>query len=226
VIVNSRGSLIKLNQHYHLAVERTAVVPNGVDLSVFAIKESRAEARTRLGLPAAETLLAYVGRLETAGVNKGVDLLVTAFKSLENQLVDTKLYIIGGPNELVKSGDKNIIYTGHIAYGLIPLYLRALDLLVIPLPSGRHAETTSPIKLFEFMAAGKPVVAPDFSTFRDYVDEWSAFFFRPDDAGDLARVIQSALADPAELAKRASAARTRAANLTWHKRATQILNLL
>ena len=69
-----------------------------------------------------------------------------------------------------------------------------------------------PIKLVEALAMGKPVIVPDLPVFRDEMGtEPAGWFFRAGDAADLARVMQTALADRVALAALGARARTYAA---------------
>jgi glycosyltransferase involved in cell wall biosynthesis len=149
-----------------------------------------------------------------------------------NDSNDLELYVIGGPNEVIAHHQNVLgnagkaVFTGFVDYHKIPMYLRAVDVVAIPLPKGKHAETTSPIKLFEFMAAGKAIIAPDFLSIRFVLDDSSAYFFKADDVEDLARSITNAFGDSNVRKAKADAALKRAADFTWSKRAEKIRKLI
>ena len=54
-----------------------------------------------------------------------------------------------------------LLLVTSVPYKQVPLYLRSIDIAVIPYPGVQHAKTTSPIKLYEYMAAGKTIVIAD-----------------------------------------------------------------
>ena len=85
-------------------------------------------------------------------------------------------------------------------YTQVPMYLRAIDIAVIPYPGEQHAKTTSPIKLFEYEAARKTIVIADSS-----------------DPQHLAEKIDDAVKHPHPYDGRP---------FTWDERAKRILDLI
>ncbi len=142
VIANSEGTKSLLASHYSLATSAT-VAHNAVDPDFFNIPETREQAREKLGLPQDKIIIGYVGRLEVVGQSKGVPMLQEAF-------------------ELMQERDNvELLLVTSVPYREVPLYLRAIDIAVLPFPDAQHAKTTSPIKLYEYMAARKTIVAAD-----------------------------------------------------------------
>lgn len=107
----------------------------------------------------------------------------------------------------------------------VPLYLRAADLLVIP-NSAKDADSarfTSPMKLYEYMASGTPILASNVPSLREALTEETALFVTPDDAAALARGVSESLAHPDEALSRARKAQEAARSHTWQERARRIL---
>ena len=70
-------------------------------------------------------------------------------------------------------------------------YIKALDALIIPFPNVPHyALYASPLKLFEYMASGQPIVASDLPALREILNDKNALFFQPENAADLARTMK------------------------------------
>ena len=114
----------------------------------------------------------------------------------------------------------------HRPHAEMPKLLASASVLVLPTsakyPIGR--EQTSPIKAFEYLAAGKPIVVADVPSSREVFDEKTAIFFKPDDPEDCARAIRTVLAlDPREMV---AAQAVLVASRTWKNRALKILNFL
>jgi len=236
IVVNSSGTLGKIKRHYDINDKKVMVAPNGVDPEFFNIDESKEEARKLLNIPQGSRIIAYVGRIETAGTDKGVGLLIKSFATIKDRVTNMVLYIIGGPNELAENYNKQalslgidssaIMFTGFVPFRRVPLYLRAIDVVIVPLPKGKHAETTSPIKIFEFMAAGKAIIAPDFPSLREYIDEENAIFFSPDNQNDLAEKIMYALDNPDLIKNKGQKSLEFAQKFTWQKRARNIIDFI
>ena len=107
----------------------------------------------------------------------------------------------------------------------MPQYLAAADVLVLP-TSAREpigARFTSPLKLFEYMAAGRPIVASDVPSSREVLTEETAIFVRPDSVSSLAEGISRALRDQAFSSNISNNARELVKQYTWSRRAEIIL---
>ena len=107
----------------------------------------------------------------------------------------------------------------------VATYLAAADLLVVPNRSTPEisARYTSPLKVFEAMAVGLPMVVSDLPSLRDVLDEDEARFVAPDDAHALAAGITELLADSEGREAMAERLRERAPAHTWDARATRLL---
>ncbi len=231
LVLNSEGTQRALVRHYALESMPVSIIPNGVDTEYFHVAETRDAARAMLGMKWSGLLVGYVGRLETAGKEKGVRELLEAFQIVAQEEQQAKLVVVGGPNDLISEYQKNMAgypveFAGQVVYAKIPQYLRAMDVVVIPLPNDQHAKTTSPIKLFESMAAGKSIIASDLPALRAHLNERNAFFFRADDAEDMARVILYVLRAPEEAQNRSLQALRDAERYSWAGRAEKILTAL
>jgi len=237
IAVNSEGTLELINEHYKLDPQKCFVVPNGVDVDFFNISESREEARNQLKTPENKVIVGYVGRLETSGREKGVSSLLRAFGRLFESRKDCLLYIVGGPNELIEKykselggwgvSPESVVFVGQVEYKKIPLYLRALDILVITAPDeARYAATTSPIKLFEFLAAGKAIVAPSLPSIRTILNEENCLFFEAGNPQDLAEKIGWLIDNRPLREKLSQRAHEDARQYSWVRRAGKIMDFI
>jgi glycosyltransferase involved in cell wall biosynthesis len=112
--------------------------------------------------------------------------------------------------------------------GLIPKFQRAADVLVLPNISASEDSSyyTSPLKLFQYMAAGRPIVASDLPSLRTILNSDNAYLVSPDDCQALAGGIRDALSNHQESARRAERARVDVNQYTWEKRAEGILDFV
>lgn len=188
----------------------------------------RGAARQLLALPADAPLIVYSGM--TFAYRK-LDMLQQAFASLQAQFPNARLALVGGrPAEIEQLraqaaalGITNVVtYTGQIDQAQIVPYLHAADLLVIP--DTVTDITASPLKLFEYMAAGRAVILPDIPALREVLPPSAGYYFRRGDATALAAALAAALADP-NRAERAERGLALVAPHTYTARAERILAL-
>ena len=230
IVVNSEGTRNAISGIYDIADDKILIAPNGVDCDFFNIPENKIEARNKLGIPLEGEIIAYIGRMDTIGEEKGVPNLIKAFSLMENK--DARLFIVGGPSHYVEkykrdsAGIPNVTFTGQVEYKKIPLYLRAMDVLVVPSPKNQHSKTTSPIKLFEYMAAGKVIVASDLPSFRAYLNESNAIFFEPENAEELAQKLDIILKNNDAAKKIAEKSFFDSREYSWFNRAKKIADFI
>jgi glycosyltransferase involved in cell wall biosynthesis len=221
-----------------IPAERIVTVPNGVDVARFDIQDSRADCRSRTLLPADRPVVGYVGNFRnTMGMEKGVACLVSAFAELvkrpgrSNEL----LVCVGGPEDCLDEYRKlafenqldegSVWFPGYVNRADVPYWLRACDVLLIPWPMNEWAAyQTSPIKLFEYMASGTPIVATDLPSLRVVLEPGrNALLAKPGDISSLADAIETVLDDPDGARLRAAEALRDVASYTWAVRARRVL---
>jgi glycosyltransferase involved in cell wall biosynthesis len=191
----------------------------------FSDLPSRKAARKTLELPQLVPICVYTGGLLEW---KGVDVLVEAARTLP----DVYFVIAGGMESDVKrlrqkaGGIANVRIDGFQAPDRVALYLAAGDVGVVPNRSKPDisARYTSPLKIFEAMAAGLPLVASDLPSTRELLShEENALLVAPDDAAALRAGIERLLGDTALRARLAANFAAAAAEHTWDARARRIL---
>lgn len=178
-----------------------------------------------------EGRIGYAGQLQSMGLSKGIPELLGAFHALQAAGRNVHL-VVAGPKatqpELMNNlQGPGIQYAGFLSHDQVPHFLAECSILVYPAPKSDHPfynRDTSPLKLFEYMAAGRPIVTADLPPIRDVLDESTAFFCKPGDPEDLARAIAEAMDHPEEAQKRAEAAHKKVQHYTWDKRMQRILN--
>jgi len=210
---------------------RIHVVPNGVDLELFNGAPSRETCRQKLGL-ADQFVVAFAGSLKPW---HGVDVLLEAFARLNAVRRDARLLIVGtGPmqaalhEQAARLGMANAVeFTGAVPHQDVPALLRAVDVAVAPF---RRVDGFyfSPIKLFEYMAAGACVVASRLGQIAEVIDDGvNGLLCEPDDPPALHAALLKAADSPAlraRLAARADACvRER---YTWDHAAATTLDIV
>lgn len=208
------------------------VAHDGIRRERFLNVPSQAEARAALGWPSEAFMVGYVGRLQTMSVDKGVGTLIEALRQVEG----ATLALVGGPDDLAetlriqwfKSGldAAHFINAGQVAPDKVPFYLAALDVCAMPFPWTEHfAYYASPMKLFEYMASRRAIVASDLPSTAEVIkDGESALLYPPGDTDALARAIIRLRDDPQLRQHLADAAYAEVmAHYTWAARAHSIL---
>ena len=204
----------------HGARQRLAVVPDGVRL-----------APTPPAPLPLEPLVAYAGHLYAW---KGVDVLLEALARLPG----VRGLIVGGhaaePDlERVRKragelglGDR-VTFTGLVAPARVPEHLARASILVLPNPpSAISTNYTSPLKLFEYMAAGRAIVASDLPSIREVLtDEKTALLATPGDHAAVATAIRRLIDDRGLAERLARAAFEAVGAYTWARRAERIEKL-
>ena len=202
------------------------VAHDGVDLDDFDIRVSKEEARNKTGLPRDAKIIMYTGHLFPW---KGADILGEAAKLLS----EIKFIFVGGMDTDTKSFKnkfgqvKNILVLGHKPHKEIAILLKAADVLVLPNSAKEKISAyTSPLKLFEYMASSRPVVASDLLAIREILNNQNSVLVTPDNPEELARGIELILgkSDTGEtLAKKAF---EDVKNYTWQSRVKKILEFI
>lgn len=221
IVSTNQWKCDQLVEKFHVPVERILVERNAVD-AAGSDQVSKVEARAKLGLDPAARYVVYTGQFYPW---KGTDTLAEAAALVP----DAQFVFVGGVDaDFAASKErwervKNIRFTGQVSYSEAALWQKAADILVIPNTAKEEisAHYTSPMKLFEYMASGNPIVASDIPSIREVVDETVVYFAQPDNAESFAQAIQEALSDPLA-AERAQRANDLAGEHTWAKRAARI----
>jgi glycosyltransferase involved in cell wall biosynthesis len=210
---------------------RLLVAHDAIRQARFEDMPSQSQARAEIGWPQDAFIVGWAGRLHLMGVDKGVGLLVDALRLVEG----VSLAVVGGPDDMVESlrqrwiaaelDESHFLASGHVAPDRVPLYLSAFDICAMPHPWTEYfAYYTSPIKLFEYMASGRAIVASNLPGFAEVVcDGDSALLVPPGDAEALAETITRLRDDRAlreRLAERAYALVM--SRYTWEARAKTI----
>jgi glycosyltransferase involved in cell wall biosynthesis len=201
---------------------RLAVVPDGT-----RITRQQHPGTLAPGTPALCTI-AYAGHLYTW---KGVDVLLEAIA----RVPEVRGLIVGGHEQepdlarlrALATGlriEGRVTFTGHLPPSAVASQLARADIVALPNPaSAISTHSTSPLKLFEYMAAGKAIVASRLPSLGEVLtDEVNALLVTPGDSEALAGGIRRLVNDPALRARLGDAARDAVAEYSWDRRAERL----
>jgi glycosyltransferase involved in cell wall biosynthesis len=206
-----------------LSAAKLLVLHDGVDLSLFEGTLAKAQARRRLGLPAEGFMAGYAGQLYR---DKGAHFIL----HLAEALPDTLFLLVGGePKDLLAMQSakaeralENVILAGRVEQSKVPEYLAACDCFLLPNIVNYYM---SPLKLFEYMASDRPIIASDFPPFREIIEpDMDGLLARPNDTGAFRDAILNLRRDPQLSLRLAEAARRKVREeFSWDARAARVL---
>ena len=173
----------------------------------------------------------YTGHLYAG---RGVELIL----ELAARLPDVAFLLVGGePSEAQALQGaaqsrrlENVISVGFVPNTELSRYQASCDLFLMPYQrrvaassGGDIARYLSPMKLFEYMACGRPILCSDLPVLREVLTPEIALLLPPDDVQAWVEAIQSLLNDPARRRYLGERVRAEAVHYTWEARASQIL---
>jgi len=205
--------------------DRITVIPNGIDPRRFASCPDAGEAKRRLGLDG-RTVLGFTGFVrDWHGLDRVVELL-------QPGRGDRDLLIVGdGPAaEGIRQRARElgvadrVTITGVVPRERIPEYVMAFDIALQP----DVVDYASPLKLFEYLALGRAIVAPDKPNIREVLaDRENAVLFEPGNMESFQAGIEALCRDPAlrDALGRAARATIDRRQLTWERNAERVTEL-
>jgi glycosyltransferase involved in cell wall biosynthesis len=210
-----------------VAPGRIHVLPNAVDPDMFRTEVNGQAVRDRLQLHN-RFVVGFVGSFKAW---HGVDLLLQAFHDLHRSDPLTHLLLVGeGPlraslEERVRNTglQQAVTFAGGVQHQEIPQYLTAMDVAVAPYPALEEFYY-SPLKVFEYMAAGRAVVSSRLGQVAEVItDGVTGLLFEPGDRAGLMECIRRLRKDNelrVQLGRNASAARPQN---TWKQNAVRVV---
>ena len=198
------------------------ISPSGVDKSRFS--------KHILNFNKIRKTIMYIGSLHS---NRGIDSFILASKHVNEH----DFLIVGGTEQdsdklKVKfnlNNKSNLKFVSHQTHSKISDYYNNADILILPMTSNQsHTRLySSPNKLFEYMASGKPIIASDLPSINEVVTHnHSALLFKPDDSNDLTKKIYK-LVNNKKLAEKLSLNSLNLVdNYTWQTKARNMLDLI
>jgi glycosyltransferase involved in cell wall biosynthesis len=188
--------------YFHCKSDKIKVVQNGVNIRVFSPMNDMAllrEWRKKVEIEKDEVVVVFVGNIAPW---QGVDILLESAFQLLPKNETLKFLIVGDGllrRTLVKKAEdskwgKKIIFLGMRPYEEIPFLINIADICVAPFIGERNRKTgVSPLKIYEYMACGQPVVSSRIEGLEFIEKEYAGELAEPDDAVSLAKALQDLL---------------------------------
>lgn len=216
-----------LVREFGIAPGKIVVLPNGANPKTFHPETSSDSIRKQLGFEGC-LVLGFVGILRPW---HGVDMLIDAFADLLKSHPDLRLLIVGdGPiqdemeTKSAQLGVRSFVkFTGRVPHARMAEYVAAMDVAVSP----RATFYASPMKILEYMAMSKPVVAPDMPNIRDIIDDGrTGMLFEPESVLSLRNQMGMLIDNPPLRESIGIAARAKIeAQLNWKQNAERVVDV-
>ncbi len=204
---------------------RIHFVPNGVDCTLFNPDTTSTAVRQKYGL-ANKIVVGYVGGF---GPWHRLDFFMNAAFSVAKAMPDVHFLLVGGDQggwvenmAREQALADRFTFTGYVPHSEVPSYLNAMDITVLP----STLEYMSPIKIYEYMAMRKPVIAPDGnSTTEEVIVPYeNGLLFEAGSKDVFSNAIMTLASDPELRQKLGTEARKSAqGNFTWYHQANNLL---
>lgn len=199
VVCVTEGIKREIVQRYGVNQDKLIVIPNGANVELLQPMDKR-ECRRKLGL---EEDAFYVGFIGSFAPWHGLEILIDSAKQVKEQGYSKIKYLLVGDGQLKASLEQRvkdyklegeIQFSGWVAYEEIPYYINAFDVAVAPFTRERNDIIgLSPLKLYEYLACGCPIIASRVEGVKQVVEESQCgYLFEPGDIKDLARRILQA----------------------------------
>lgn len=186
-----------LHSEYGVSEDRLIVIQNGANIDLFK-PMGATKAREKLSLNQGSNYVCFVGTLYAW---QGVEYLVKSAPLVLQKCPEARFLIVGEgqmKQELIELAEQigvldKVIFTGVVPYQQVPLYINAGDVCVVPKMAVKSG--LSPLKLYEYMACGKSIVATRVSGL-DILEQCGAgLLVEPEDSQELAHAIITLLKD-------------------------------
>lgn len=164
-----------LAENWQVDPEKIVVMPNGVDCDLFHPDYDSAAARRILGLTG-EPTIGFVGGFQHW---HGIELLVESFSEVLKKVPEARLILVGDgrarqsiEKKIEECGVRSAVtITGILPQQDVPAMLAAIDVAVLPYPELPMELWFSPLKLYEYMAAGKAIVASSSGQIAEVIED-------------------------------------------------------
>jgi len=194
IVVLSQWSKRRLNQIGRIPLLKILVLHSGTDTKLFRPLEKK-ECCQKIGL---EPSFIYVGFIGSFFLYQGIDTLIEAAPYILEKCAVTRFLLVGdGPmmdtwkNKVKNKGLQDaFIFTGQVLYKKVPEYIGVMDICVAP--HQKDSNQASPVKIFDYMACGRAIVASDIEVVKEITGDCNcALLVQPDNPKQLAeRIIQ------------------------------------
>lgn len=226
VITNALKNLYSSKFNIQQNSGEWVIAPNGVELEKYKNLPAPSQLRVKLDLPDKYSAV-YTGHFYEG---RGMVIL----EELARAFPDIQFFWVGGRQKeldfwkakIREEKLENILLTGFVKNDLIPLYQGAGEILLMPYErfiagssGGNSVDVCSPMKMREYMAAGRAILSSDLPVLHEMLNDKNAIFCSPDDPQDWVQKMDLLIKNPGMARSISTQAKSDVAAFSWKKRA-------
>ena len=226
LITDALKNVLEEEQQVVLAESWVQIAPNGIDMRQYENVLSTSAARKQLDLEEKFTAV-FTGHFYAG---RGIELLF----GLAQSVPEVNFLWVGGTDDMVQSwrqrlqvaGVENVTITGFIPQSDLPVYQAAGNVLLMPYgmqiagsSGGNSAEICSPMKMFDYLATGRPIISSELPVLHEVLSEENTVFCPAKDIESWAKAIRELHKNEQKCKKMGEHARKSAVQYTWLNRA-------
>jgi len=213
--------------------KKIIIARDAVDAEEFKNLTLAEDTRKSINLTFENIIVSYIGKFTTMSEEKGIEQMIEAFVKVFEAYPNARLLLVGA-NEEEKIATEKIIRKNSLPNGIIVLthkprmeayaLMKASNILLMYYPNTEHYRLyMSPLKLFEYMASGVPIISSDLESLREIVSDKTIYFAETDNSAKLSETILKVLDNKEEREEKAMKALEEVTQHSWSKRAQKIL---
>jgi glycosyltransferase involved in cell wall biosynthesis len=196
-----------LVHNYKIPSNKIEAVTDGVNTAFFEPTIDNRLIKNEYNLNDEVKIIMYVGKIS---IERKLETILRAFRELKLTKPNVKLVFVGdglGKESLVSLARRleivdDVIFVGRVDYRLVPTYISIADILLSPIPNTFYFSLSSPLKTFEYMSMGKPIIASKILPHIQVLsNEVNGILVDPDDFRQYAEAMISLLSDPEKAKK-------------------------
>ena len=235
IVCVASGIKREIIKRYKVKEEKLVVISNGADINLFKPLDMR-ECRKKLGFAENSFYIGFVGYFTPW---QGLEILIEAANLVKKKgYPEIRYLIVGNGSGLEKdlkaraekyNLKKEISFLGHISYKNIVYYINSFDVCYLSnILRGLSYCTFSPLKLYEYLACGRAVIASRIEGVTEVIEGGRCgYLFEPDNVSDLAEKIIQAYQERESLSQLgANGRKLIEEQYSWRKTAERIISLL
>ena len=232
-LINYHESIKQEHARRGVPIDKILVLENGVDIQRFLVEDDNTFWKRELNLDPQKMYAIYSGHLY---LDKGIDVIIAVAERLQSR-TDVEFILVGGLDKWRRHWERycqqrqinNVRFTGFVPNAQVPQYLKAADCLLLPYRLDMEHKvmdihTTSPIKLFEYMAAKRAIIATGIPSVSKVLQHnRNALLAEPGDLDTFSKLIERVLDRPELNQYLGSRAYSDVQQFTWEERCKTIL---